>query len=310
MAKALFFAAALLLPQFVYPISARLQRDTGNASGSAPVQGDQLEAFGSSGAISYNLFARRDDFAGDRSLLNAAALVYSGFTVEEHRFGFGLGSHYRLEKLQRLPTRQGNFFPAVGFFWSHPQFRADLSGSEFLTRISLSYLFDLALPVELNSDFEYLHSQPYRWSANAFVFVSRFGGVITGYEPLSQRVRAGLWLAPAKALRLSALSRFGTGETFWEFALSFELDAAAPAEGEGEGELNRYPAKTGNSEKSKEPPKRQRRTPKKVPAFALLVKWGLSPVEALKFSREKDACALSESAQRVLAEKNWGCRDA
>ncbi|HNL53777.1 MAG TPA: hypothetical protein PKI36_05150, partial [Turneriella sp.] len=173
MAKACLFAATLLLPQIVYSLSARLQRDTGNAAARSPVTGDQIEAAGSYGSISYNLYARRDDFAGDRSLLNAAALVYNGFAVEDHRFAFGLGSHYRQEKLQRIRAGQGDFYPAVGFFWSHPQFRADFSGSEYLTRVSLSGLVDVGLPVELNSDFEYLHSQPYRWSANAFLFVSR-----------------------------------------------------------------------------------------------------------------------------------------
>ncbi|GAB4423309.1 MAG: hypothetical protein OHK0011_03140 [Turneriella sp.] len=306
MAKAFILAVAFFLPQLVYSLSARLQRDNGNAAARNAITGDQLEAAGSSGSISYNLYARRDDFAGDRSLLNAAALVYSGFSVEDHRFAFGLGSHYRQEKMQRVRAGQGDFYPAVGFFWSHPQFRADLSGSEYLTRVSLSGMVDLGLPVELNSDFEYLHSQPYRWSANAFLFVSRFGGAIAGYEPLSQRVRAGLWLAPVKELRLSALTRFGSGETFWELALSFQLDSAVQAP----GELPRYHANAGDSDEDDEPKKWQRRKPKNVPAFAVLVKWGLTPVEALKFTREKDACALSERSRRLLTAKNWGCRDA
>ncbi len=306
MAKASFFAGALLLPQLIYSLSARMARDTGNAAANRPVTGDALEASDFTGNLAYNLYARRDDFAGDRSLLNAAALIYNSFTVDEHRFAFGLGSHYRQEKLSRLRAGQGDFYPAVGFLWSHPQFRADLSGSEYLTRLSLSGLVDLGLPVELNSDFEYLYSQPYRWSANAFLFISCYGGAIAGFEPLSQRVRAGLWLSPVKALRMSALSRLGRGETFFELSLSFQLDTAAPAE----GELPRYHANADEPEDDEQPRKRQRRKPKNVPAFAVLVKWGLSPVEALKFTREKDACTLSERAQRTLAAKNWGCSDA
>lgn len=306
MAKAFFFAGAFFLPQIVFSLNARLQRDNGNAAARSTVQGDQVEAGGSAGDFAYSLYARRDDFAGDRSLLNAAALVYSGFSVEDHRLAFGLGSHYRQEKLQRLRAGQGDFYPALGFFWLHPQFRADLSGSEYLTRVSVSGLLDMGLPVELNSDFEYLHSQPYRWSANAFFFISRYGGAIAGYEPLSQRLRAGFWVAPVKALRLSTLTRFGAGETFWELALSFQFDTATQTQ----GELPRYHANTGEPDEDGQPKKWQRRKPKKVPAFAVLVKWGLTPVEALKFSREKDACTLSERAQRALAAKNWGCRDA
>lgn len=306
MAKASFLAVAFFLPQIVYSLSARLQRDTGNSAASRPVTGDQLEAAGSSGNIAYSLYARRDDFTADRSLLNAAALVYSTFSVDDHRFAFGLGSHYRQERLLRMRAGQGTLYPAVGFFWSHPQFRAELSGSEYLTRVSLSGLVGLGLPVELNSDFEYLHSQPYRWSANAFVFFSRFGGAIAGYEPLAQRLRAGLWLAPINELRLSALMRFGAGETFWEFALTFRMDAA----GQTEGELPRQHANAADSGTGDAPGKWQRRRPKKVPAFAVLVKWGLTPVEALKFTRDKDACALSEHSRRLLTAKNWGCRSA
>lgn len=306
MAKVFIFAPVLLLPQLVFALTARLQRDTGNAAARSAVTGDQVESSGAAGQIAYSLYARRDDFAGDRRLLNAAALVYSGFTVEDHRFAFGLGSHYRQEKLQRLRAGQGDFYPVVGFTWSHPVFRADLSGSEYLTRASLSGLVYLGLPVELNSDFEYLHSQPYRWSANAFVFVSRYGGAIAGYEPLSQRVRAGLWLAPVKALRISALSRFGAGETFLELALSFQFDDTV----QPQGDLPRYHANAEQPNEDDEPKKWRRRKPKKVPAFAELVRWGLSPVEALKFTRDKDACALSERSRWLLTAKNWGCRDA
>lgn len=306
MAKALFFCAAMLLPQVLFSLTARLQRDTGNAAAARPVQGDQLEASGSSGVLAYNLYARRDDFSGERTLLNAAALVYSGFTAGEHRLSFGLGSHYRQEKLERVRAGQGTLHPALGFFWSHPQFRADLSGSEYLTRVSFSGLIDAGLPVELNTDFEQIHSQPYRWSANAFFFVSRYGGVISGYEPLSQRLRAGLWFAPVKELRLSALSRFGANETFFEFALSFHFEPAP----ETAGQLPRYHANAEQPDEDDQPKKWQPRKPTSVPAFAVLVKWGLSPVEALKFTREKDACALSEQARRTLTAKNWGCRDA
>lgn len=307
MAKALFLAVALL-PQAIYSLSARLQRDTGNAAASGPVAGDQLEATSDSGSLSYSLYARRDGFTGERELLNAAALVYGNVRVEEHRFAFGLGSHYRQEKLARIRAGQGDFYPAVGFFWSHPQFRLDLAGSQYLTRVSLSGLLDFGFPVELNSDFESLHSQPYRWSANAFIFLSRYGGAIAGFEPLSQRMRAGIWLAPAKQLRVSALTRMGAGETFWEFGLSFQLTTEAPPH----EQPPRYHAGATlpGEEPEQEQQQRQPRRPKNVPAFAVLVKWGLSPVEALKFTREKDACTLSEKSRRLLTAKNWGCRDA
>lgn len=304
MTKRLLFLAALLLPQLVHSVVVRWQRDSGNADGRKKISADQLEATGASGAMAYSLYARRDAFTNEQALLNAAALAYAGVTAEEHRFGFGVGSHYRHEKWERQRT-QGVLYPALGFFWSHPRFHFSLSGSESLTKIALSGLFAIALPVEFNSEFEALESQPYRWSVNAFVFASRYGGLIAGVEPLAQRARAGFWLSPAESLRLSVLSRLSSSETFWELALSFTFSVP-----EKDGELPRLHADTAEKPTAtamKDEPTQKLPKRKRVPAFALLVQWGLTPTEALQFTRQKDICALSAAARQKLAAKNWIC---
>lgn len=306
MTKKLFLFAALALPPLAHAATARYQRDSGNADGRQKIAGDQIEATQRSGAMAYSVYTRRDAFTNGQTLLNAAALAYAGVASEEHHFGFGLGSHYRHERGERQKA-PGEFYPALGFFWSHPRFRLDLSGTEKLTKIALSALFAIALPVEFNTDFEALASQPYRWSVNAFVFVARYGGLIAGIEPLAERARAGFWLAPTESLRMSALARFSSGETFWEFALSFALDN--PQQGHLLSELPANADEQVEEKTNKVQSERERKKPKQVPAFALLVKWGLAPTEALKFTREKDACALSNDARKKLAAKNWICHE-
>lgn len=301
MAKATYLLVALLLPLSLNALTARIAHDTGNAAASRTAASDTLEAEESRETIAYGLFARRDSLTGDRQLLNALALVHASLPIKAHRFRFGLGSHYRHEKIFGRGADAGTFYPALGFAWSHPVFHAELSGSEYLTRSAISFLVRLALPVEFNTDFEYLFSQPYRWSANAFVFASRYGGVIFGYEPLAVRARAGFWLAPTESLKLRTLARFGTqGEAYWEFSLGYTLDSGESARATENPKVKAVAAETR--------PKK-RRLPVKVPAFGILVKWGISPAEALKYTREKDACALNSQSRVILERKNWGCRD-
>lgn len=291
---------SLFLLNPILGLTARIAHETGNADATRRVGAETLELQNASGPFAFNVFARRDALAADRNLTNVMALAAAAAELEGHRFQFSLGSHYRHERLTAREKKSGDFYPALGFLWSHAVFRGEVAASQFATRASGSFLLEIGLPFEFNSEFEYLHSQPYRWSTQVFAFISTYGGLIAGFEPLNDHLRFGAWLAPTQDLRISTLARFASsGETFLEFSLQYSLDvgiAGAPAATEPfVPRVQRV---------------KQRRLPQKVPEFSTLVKWGLSPVEALRFTREKDACALSEGARKSLARKNWGCRDA
>lgn len=284
----------------LFGVTARLAHDGGSADASRRAASESVELENTSGYMAVIIFARRDAFAADRNLTNVLALAGAGVDFEGHRFQFSLGSHYRHERLNVRQNTPGSFYPAVGFLWSHAVFRSEVVASEFATRTSQSFLIEFGLPLEFNSEFEYLHSQPYRWAAQIYAHLSTYGGLILGYEPLSTSARAGAWLSPIESLKLRTVARFaGSGETYFEISLQYSLDISQATESQT---LEPFVKKRSRV--------KLRRLPQKVPAFATLVKWGLSPVEALRFTREKDACALSESARASLARKNWGCRDA
>jgi hypothetical protein len=284
----------------VFAVTARLAHDGGAADASRRAASESLELENTAGFMALGIFARRDALAQDRDLTNVLALAGAAVELEGHRFQFSLGSHYRHERLNARTNTPGSFYPAVGFLWSHAVFRSEVIASEFATRASGSFLLEMLLPLEFNSEFEYLHSQPYRWSAQIYAYLSAYGGLILGYEPLSNAARAGAWLSPIESLKLRTIARLAnSGETYFEISLQYSLDVAQTVESQAS---EPYAPKRVRQKK--------RRLPEKVPAFATLVKWGLSPVEALRFTREKDACALSESARASLARKNWGCRDA
>lgn len=288
----------LLIVRPAFALSARLSHDGGNGNASRSALSDSLELEDAGTDWGYSVFARRDDLSNDRTLVNAAAIVSAGKRLGDHNFYLGLGAHFRQQKLNARSAEATDILPAAGFLWQHEAFRTDISASAKLTRASLAFLVTAGIPWELNSEFEALYSQPYRWSANIFAFVSRYGGLIFGYEPAAVRGRAGLWLKPLDNLQLRSLMRFAPGsETFWEFSLSYQFaiktEAAEPK------------IKIAAAESKKEP--QPKKTPH-VPPFATLVKWGLTPVEALRFAREKEICNLSAPAQAALKRHRWECR--
>lgn len=287
----------LLLSKPGHALNARLLHDSANANATRSASSAALELEDATDSWSYTVFARRDDFAGDRTLTNAAALVSAGKRFGDHNFYLGLGAHFRQQKPNARLAEAADFMPALALAWHHAAFRTDISGSQKMTRTSLAFLIHAGIPFELSSEFEYLESQPYRLSANLFAFVSRYGGLIAGYEPLAVRGRAGFWLKPLESLQLRSLMRFAPGrETYWEFSVAYSFDishkeaAAAPA-----------------IQTEAKPEVQKNKRPKTVPAFATLVKWGLTPVEALRFAREKDICSLSAPAQAALKKHRWEC---
>jgi hypothetical protein len=287
----------LLLSKPGHALSARLLHDSANANATRAASSAALELEDASDSWSYTVFARRDDFAGDRTLTNAAALVSAGKRFGDHNFYLGLGAHFRQQKPSARPAEPADFMPALALAWHHSAFRTDISGSQKMTRAALAFLMNVGIPLELGSEFEYLESQPYRLSANLFAFVSRYGGLIAGYEPLAVRGRAGFWLKPLESLQLRSLMRFAPGrETYWEFSVAYAFDINHP-------EAPIAPAI--QTETKPEVPKNKK--PKTVPAFSTLVKWGLTPVEALRFAREKDICNLSAPAQAALKKHRWEC---
>jgi hypothetical protein len=291
-------AIYLVLARPGHALQARLTHDGGNGNANRAALSDSLEVEDATEHWGYTVFARRDDLSDDRTLANAAALMQAGKRFGGHAFYLGLGAHFRQQKLNARSAEPADFLPAAGLSWHHDLFRTDVAASAKMTRAALAFLVQAGIPLELNTEFEALYSQPYRWSANVFAFVSRYGGLILGYEPVSVRARAGLWLKPLEHLQLRSLMRISPGvETYWEFSLSYsiQVDHSDPAE---------PVLKTTPAEKKIAAPKK----PQTVPAFATLVKWGLTPVEALKYAREKDICSLSASAQAALKRHHWECR--
>lgn len=287
----------LLLTKSPHALGARLTHDGGNGNATRSVQSQSLELEDGGDEWGYAVFARRDALSGDRTLTNAAAVISAGKRFGSHQFYLGLGAHFRQQKLNARTSEAGEFLPAAGLGWHHDDFRIDIAASQQMTRSALSFLMHAGIPFELSSEFEYLYSQPYRWSANVFAFVSRYGGLILGYEPQAERSRAGLWLKPMENLQLRSLARLQAGsETYWEFSLSYTFETVHE--------------KTLPAPLKIKPAVTKKKLPQSVPAFATLVKWGLTPVEALRYAREKNVCTLSAHAQAALARHNWECHDA
>lgn len=290
---ALFLAGSQLMGFY-----GRVSHDTANANGARPALSESLEVDEQVSGAGFLLFMRREQIINDRTLTNAIALATANARFPGHLFQFGAGTHFRQQALANRAAEPGLFAPAVGFAWTTAAFRGEIAGAEKFLRATLSILTHIALPVEFSGDFENAFSQPVRWSANAFVHLSSHVGLITGYEPLAQRTRAGLWLKPIEGLNARFLARLNPqAETQWEFSLHYQVDTAAPVN-------TTKPAAQLETKEVKRPVK-----PRQAPAFATLVKWGLTPVEALRLAREKDVCKLNAASQAILLKHRWECRN-
>ena len=281
----------------IFAFYGRVSHDTANADANRPALSESLEIDEHMTGAGLLLFARREQILSDRTLSNAIALATANARFPGHLFQFGAGTHFRQQALGNRAAEPGLFAPAVGFAWTSSSFRGEIAGAEKFLRAQLSVLTNLALPIEIHSDFENAFSQPIRWSANIFVHLSSHVGLITGYEPLAQRTRAGLWFKPLEGLNARFLARLDTrASAHWEFSLSYQIDTVTPTAAE------KLPARIEFKDE------KRARKPRQAPAFGTLVKWGLTPVEALRFAREKDACKLTAASQAVLGKHHWECR--
>lgn len=290
--------AGFLAGQRLCAFYGRVSHDTGNANAARRANSDVVELDEILPQGAFALFARREQIDLDRTFVNALAFVSAVAKFPGHTLQFGAGTHFSQKSLEGKPAEPGIFAPALALIWTTSKFRGELAGSEKFSRATMSVLARIVFPVEFNTDFEAAATQALRWSANAFVHLSDYFGLIGGYEPFADRARAGLWLRPVQGLNARLLARLHTrAETLFELSLTYHFDAAVSAP-------HTEAAVTAVMASAEDP----RRKFKKTPAFATLVKWGLSPVEALRLAREKDICKLSASAQAILSKHKWVCR--
>ncbi|MFO1524591.1 MAG: hypothetical protein U1F16_01320 [Turneriella sp.] len=290
----ILFVSLILATNAAMAFYGRINHGTANADASRRALSDSIELEDNGGKIGYAVFARRDQIISDRTNTNALGIAVLPVRFPGHEFRFGLGAHFHQQALVSRRAEPGSFSPAGLIGWNAESFRLEVAGGEKFLRAAAALLFDFAVPIEFGSDFEQAFSQPYRWSVNAYGHLMRYGGLIAGYEPLSARARTGFWLKPVEGLQISTIARLSTGTTAeWEFALSYQFTAPP-------GEAHSAP-----TTKIKGPEHKRER---KSPAFATLVKWGLTPVEALRFTREKDACSLGAASQAILNKHHWECR--
>lgn len=291
---------AVLLSTPSWSFEARLGHDMGNAAAAKSAASDFFSLSKVTTPWRYRLLGRRDELLGDRTLLNAAAIVSGGLDFSQHHLSLGLGTHFYRVQPDKSTGQAGNFLPAAGFYWHHERFDLEILGSEKLTWVTAVYRVPFVIPIGIASSFEYIESQPYRWSVDALIHLLRYGGLIAGFEPGALATRAGIWLRPVENLSLRSLSRVNlSGQTFFEFSVAYALS----------DEREQGPLRVSPGHEPREITVSQK-AETKLPAFATLVKWGLTPVVALKLSRERNICALDQNSQAILARHRWECRDA
>ncbi len=311
MARARLLFLFLSTLRAIHPLSLGLDRETPSRAGKRALESSALEIKGDQEAFGF--FLRRDSGKENYAQTNALGLVHAVVKNGEQLFAFGAGVHFQHETRLNERMQNGVFSPAFAFSWTHPTFQFIFAGAERMARTSLSLLSEILLPIEWNTEYEFIDKQTPRWSFNTFVFLVSWGGLTAGFEPLTMRTRAGAWVTLADSLRLRTVVSFETTQNLLtEFSLSytFSTEGSRPVQKRVQKERMEKDSDDERSESgraSSKYKKKRRALPKSVPRFGLLVKWGLAPVEALKFAKTHDVCALNAASQAALARKNWRC---
>lgn len=258
-----------------------------------------LLAHTSVSALSLSLASRRDALPKARVITQATAIAAIDYSRGDHIFLPGLAAHYRESRdTNRAP--QATVLPAFAFTWQYSAFAfTGLAGDGFL-RARLQVPFELGLPMQFAATVEAAGEITYA-PIELRVDILHSLGVTLGYEPASARARAGLSLGPIEGVSLQSAFRFGAAESTWEIAASYSLAVAS---------LRSTPPTDASQILPQSSFRQNKKREQKVPTFAILVKWGLTPVTALKLTREKNICALDDASRAVLEKHNWKCYGA
>jgi len=236
------------------------------------------------------LSSRRVALARAERLTVFSVAAAETFTRGDHAFSPGVGALFMVTGA----GVGGESKPALSFKWDYPSFRFNLLGAENAATTNLTLAIDW---FALRAGADYFRTAETQLPLDIAVRPWQVFEFYIGYEPRLAHFRAGATLGWGEVVSLGATIRFAERESFVDFSASARLDFSKPALTDASAILPH--ARIERKEKK----------PREMPAFATLVKWGLTPVNALKLSREKNICALDALSRAALEKHHWRCND-
>ncbi len=215
----------------------------------------------------------------------------------------GLGAHYRAQRIAQLNVDHSHWLPAVSAAWRNSalllrgQFiSADLFEGE------VAFLRQLLVPLEFNFSYrrDALYFDGSRFSLLAYLHPQAGAGA--RYYAASEALSVMGWLRPTEhlAVRLeyhlpSALRPV----TAMEFSLEYRFGSA----------MQRSIRMPVRSAAVLEAPLPVQHTQHKIPApeYAVMVRRGVAPIEALEIARANNVCVGSLAARRLLQVPAGSC---
>ena len=304
------YAGLWLFPTLLQAAEIEFRHDESAAGSKQSARRDEMHYEQQATHVFADVIARKDHLEKiyDGTRLNAA-LGYP-ISLSDGKLSLGGGINYQRTEAPSTLSAETALHPAgllcfrnsIGYFKS-------LISSQF-GQAELSYLTKWLLPVELHALLEYQSYLPIQFISEVFVFLGSQVGLLGGYEISGARTRLGVWVSPIENLQLKLLFRISEESTsrieFSVRSIIGEVQPSAPVN-DSRSAPSELPTKNV-SPKSIHPPQSVDHLKKTVPQFAILVRWGLTPSEALALSRDHDICKLGSVAQNKLAQHNWRCR--
>ena len=198
-------------------------------------------------------------------------------------------------------------------------------------QIQLHYYFPWKIPLEIQLQFEsnlYFQSKN-NWSGNIHVYQNwlQYFGTFLSYQYPKNQVSVGIWVGLHNQYRITTEFSFvNFNKKIYELRIQFvyffrkklpmyhpvyhtfpEKKSKQTADPSSASKYKKKKYQKANFQKQKNTNYRKRTVKKsiKVPSFSTLVKWGLSPKEAIQLVKNKNFCALKKSSQRIFLKKKW-----
>ncbi len=234
------------------------------------------------------------------------------------------GGFFSSTRLPELEVEMGLAEPAGGFLWEQEDINAFFIASLNRQNFQISHSNYYYVPLRFSLDF--LKERDEEMVSTVKIYLELFPGyhLSAGYQNPLNKISTGVVFHFHSAYEFSLEMSFPSSEspTRTLYAgIQYQWGKKIRSYGdEGKSNGSFWGFDPGQEQTTEETQKektlkREKRhkiinkyIPRKIPSFAVLVRWGLTPANALRFQKSGDVCGMDIRSREILGQKGYHCR--
>ncbi|GEM_PF-3486535 len=239
------------------------------------------------------------------------------------------GGFFSSTRLPELEVEMGHTEPAGGFYWEQEAINAFFMGSPSRQNFQISHSNYYYIPLRFSLDF--LKETDEEMVSTVKINLELFPGyhLSAGYQNPLHKISTGVVFhfhsAYEFSLEMSFPSTESPSRTLYA-GIQYQWGKKIRSYGDGQNSNGSFwgfdpvPEQTTEEiqkEKTQKKEKRHKKPehlksknpiPKKIPSFAVLVRWGLTPAASLRFQKSGEVCGMDIRSREILGQKGYHCR--